>query len=83
MQDNTNWAKYEMHVIETLKRLEKSQNELHDFIREHMKSEEIKMDELVTKMHKIENDTKWYSRIFAVASGFVVTCINIWLNKSI
>jgi hypothetical protein len=77
------WDRYEIHVLETLKRLEEKHDKLYDFVTEHMREEEKSMAELNLRLQKVETNAKWYVRIFTVVWGFIVTGVNVWIGKNI
>jgi len=76
-----NWDKYEVHVLETLTRLEKTQNELFQFVRDHKEKEEARIDELTAKVQKVENDSKWYVKISSFVWGIIVTGGSLWIGS--
>lgn len=77
---NNSWEKYEIHIIQSLERLEKRQQELHEFIQEHMEKEEARIEELNLRFSKLENDSKWATRIGMAIWGIIVTGVNVWIN---
>lgn len=83
MSSNNNWEKYEFHVIQTLERLERKQDELFDYVRDHMEKEDARMDELGIRINKVETNAKWYARIFGGLWGVIVTGVNLWIGRNI
>ena len=82
-KDDNNWDRYEVHVLETLTRLETKQDDLFDYVRAHMDREDQRMDELTSKINKVETDAKWYAKIGAAIWGIVITGVNVWFNKEL
>lgn len=58
-----NWEEYSEHVIRSLARLEDKVDEGQDMLAKHMDQEEARMLHYETKLTRLEQDMKWYSKI--------------------
>lgn len=75
------WDKNELFVKDSLKRLEDGQQELFEFIRDHMAREEATTQEIRERLIKLEMDTKWHVRIFSSVTSVAAAAVAFVAGK--
>lgn len=68
------WEENSVHVLESLKRIERKIDALDDTLKEHAINDERRMDSIDRNATKMQSDLKWHSRI-ASALGAVFAII--------
>jgi len=73
--EGNGWDKYQIHVLETIKRLE---TKLDDYLA----IQDTEISDLKSRIQTLEGNYRWYTRIFSVIWAGVVVVINYFLGRS-